>query len=262
VHSVIDLRQQLRVSQVQAITQDGIKVDLRVYSVFRINPGGRALRLSRPWPYDPDDARRVVFAAEVNPAGKTPLDAHITRPWQDIPIEVSKNLLRQVIINYNLDALYEPVTGQAIPRLKIGGTVRAPIEAILTPMGFRIDDAWTVRRIVPADDDVIQQRIEAWKARWVRQIMEWQGEAQAQRLERFAAVQRRARVDLLFHLIDEVNTARGAAGGNFDRNLAAYHLLGNLERIASDPEVQFLLPESALPALTSLRQRIGEDEEP
>lgn len=257
IHSVIDLRQQLRTLEVTAITKDGINVKFPASVVFRINPGRRSLRLRYPWPYARDDAWRVVFGAEVNPEGRTPLDAHHIRPWGDIPVEFARNLLKQELINHSLDDLYG-MPDHTVPRVKIAEEVRRRLAARVGPMGFEINDV-NIGNIAPLAEEVVQQRIEAWKARWIHQLMEWQGAVQARRFERFAALQNRARADLLSHLIVATNTAIQDTDDDFSSNLAAYYLLENLERIARDPEVRAFLPESALPALVELRQKVSED---
>ncbi|MBN2004127.1 MAG: SPFH domain-containing protein [Anaerolineae bacterium] len=258
IHSVIDLRQQLRTMEVKAITKDGINVKLAAAVIFRINPGRRSLRLRYAWPYARDDAWRVVFGAEVNPEGRTPLDAHHIRPWGDIPVEVAKNLLKQEMINHSLDDIYG-LADHTVPRLKVAEEVRRKLAERVGPMGFEINDM-SISSIAPLAEEVVQQRIEAWKARWIHQLMEWQGAVQARRFERFAALQNRARADLLSHLIVATNAAVQDTDDDFSGNLAAYYLLENLERIARDPEVRAFLPESALPALVELRQRVSEDD--
>jgi len=257
IHSVINLRPQLRALEVTAITKDGINIKFSASIVFRINPGRKSLRLRYPWPYARDDAWRVVFGAEVNPEGLTPLEAHHIRPWGDIPVEFARNLFKQEMINHSLDDLYG-LPDHTVPRVKIAGEVRRRLAERVGPMGFEINDV-AISNIVPLADEVIQQRIEAWKARWIHQLMEWQGAVQARRFERFAALQNRARADLLSHLIVATNTAVQDTDDGFSSNLAAYYLLENLERIARDPEVRAFLPESALPALVELRQKVSED---
>jgi len=255
IHSILDLRPQLRAVPVQAITRDGIKVHVTVTLVFQIAAGRRTLYLTHPWPYARDAIWRIVLAAEVNPAGRTPLDAHISRPWSDLPPELVRNILPQIVLEFPLDELYDGAPDALPPRQIISARLRQKLTEQLEPLGFSIETCG-LGVITPVEAEVTRQRIEAWQARWIGQLMTWQGAAQARRFTHFAAIRNQARVDLLSHLIEVTNTTLQQGGSDVKRNLVAYHLLENLEHIARDPEIQLFLPESAAPALSSLRERL------
>ena len=256
VYEILDLRQQVRSTQLQAITRDGIQVRLQIAVVFQIQPGHHTLHFDHPWPYAREGVWHIVFAAEVNPEGRTPLDAHLSRPWSDIPLEVAHSILKQTIINYTLDELYGTLDQSSSPRQEIGMHTRAKLAAMLAPKGFHIVSCG-IGTITPVDAAVTAQRIKTWQAHWIRQLMTWQGAAQAQRFEHFAAIQNRARVDLLSHFIEATHAGVQEDAPATTWNLVAYNLLENMEQLAREPEIQTFLPETALPALTELRQRVS-----
>lgn len=259
-YEILDLRQQVRTTHIQAITRDGIKVRLQITLVFQIQPGHRPPHFGLPWPYAREGAWRIVLASEVNPEGRTPLDAHLSHPWSDIPLEMAQVVIRQTVIDYTLDKLYGTPNQTLSPRQKIGADTRTRLVDRLAPQGFHIVSC-NIGKITPVDSTVTEQRIKAWKSRWIRQLMTWQGTVQARRFEHFASIQNRARVDLLSHFIEATHTAIQQSGENTGWNLVAYNLLENMERLAREPEIQNFLPETALPALTELRQQVKNQNE-
>jgi regulator of protease activity HflC (stomatin/prohibitin superfamily) len=255
IHSILDLRPQLRSTSIQAITRDGIKVNVALTLVFQIDPGRRTIHLTHPWPHARDGVWRIAFAAEVNPDGHTPTEPHVSQPWHNLPLEVVRNVLPQIIIAYTLDELYGAASGAATQRQRIGARLQRKLARQLAPLGIQVDGC-TLGLITPVEAEVTQQRIEAWKARWITQLMAWQGEAQALRFRNFAAIHSQAQVDLLVQVMQPTSTTPQPLGDDIERNLLAHHLLENLERIAREPEIQTFLPESAVPILTSLRERL------
>ncbi len=254
VHSVVDLLQQLRAERVEAITRDGIKVNLPIASIFCINPGERVPELGGKWPYRSSEAYKAVFAAEVNPEGKTPLDAHQSLPWEDLPLTVAKHYVKQEVARYSLDDLYA-MEGQ-LPRSAIGGEVKDRVKAEIEPKGVRIDGGGVGNKIIPVDEGVVMQRIEAWKARWISDIMKKSGQALAQRQKQLGRVRGQVLVELtrgLFKESDKFNSLSQAEA----RTLMTVRLLETLDHIARTPEVKALLPESATKIVERARMQIA-----
>ncbi len=254
VYTVVDLRPQFHSTTIDAITQDGIEIALCIRTVFRIDPGMGNLRLRQRWPYARGAAWRAVFAAEVNPQTQNPLEPYEPCPWEDIPIERSRTLIRQMMMDYSLDALYAAPPTYTLPRLQISAFVHGEIQARLAPQGFHIE-SWSISNIVPKDEAVTQQRIQAWKARWIRQFMEWRGEMQAQRIEKFAMLREKVRFDLLSGMIEHFNKLLRENADTVRANLLVYYLIENLASIAREPDIQAVLPKSALMTLEQLEQQ-------
>ncbi|MBN1486385.1 MAG: hypothetical protein JW981_02010 [Anaerolineae bacterium] len=259
IHSVLDLRPQLRAQRVEAITRDGISVSLPISSIFQVNPGDGQIQLGQPWPYRKSDAFKVVFsAAEVNPQGKTPLKAHDAFPWLDLPLRVAIPQLKKVVAQYSLNHLYANPNTEKPVRADLGAAVREVVKETLEAKGFKVLGGGVGNKIYPTDQGVTEQRIEAWKASWTGKIMEWQAQTQAERFKAFAEAQSKARVDLVHKLLEKTSAQLQHADGKLTHNLIAYHLLDSLESIARSPEVRPLLPELALPALVNLRKKAKE----
>ena len=277
-YQVIDLRNQIRMTRIDARTQDGIEVNLPISSLFRIDPGYKTITLEdlanqESWPYrNQRDIYQIVFSEEVDPTGKTPLEAHQVRPWDDIPLKAAINRVKQVIPEYSLEQLYsivpesgdiDPVSGKVVPetgnltRTTIAAAVRETVKATVEPLGFQILSGGIGNKIVPTNPDVVKQRVEAWKARWISKVMDWETEAQIKNLKDLSRIRSDARVELLSQILQQTSMQledRENAG-----RYVAHHLLENLLHLARNSQVRELLPESALPTLTQLQALIKEE---
>jgi len=272
-YEVIDLRNQIRLKRIDARTQDGIEVNLPISSLFRINPGYKTITLEglknqEPWPYrNQRDIYQIVFYEEVDPTGKTPLEAHQVRPWDDIPLKAAINRVKQVIPEYSLEELYSiapgsgtlnPKTGKIIPetgeltRTKITMAVRENVRAAVEPLGFQILGGGVGNKITPTDPNVVKQRVETWKASLISKVMDWETDAQVQTLKNFSRIRSDARVKLLSQILEQTSmkleTTENAG------RYVAHHLLENLLHLARNSQVRELLPENALPTLTQLQE--------
>lgn len=277
-HQIIDLRNQIRITRIDAITRDGIEVNLPISSLFRVHPGDKKIALKslaqqEPWPYrNKRDIYQIVFAEEVDPTGKTPLEAHQIRSWDEIPIKAAMNRVKQVIPEYSLEQLYsvvpgtaavDPETGRADPttgkltRTAIGLAVRANVIAATEPLGFEILGGAIGNKVVPVNEDVVKQRVEAWKSRWISSVLDWEAEAQSKHLKDLAKIRSEARVKLLTQILHKTSS-RLDDTDNASRYVA-HHLLENLLHMARNSQVQEMLPERALLDLTQLHQLTKEE---
>jgi hypothetical protein len=277
-HQVIDLRNQIRISRVDARTQDGIEVNLPISSLFRIDPGYKTITLEgleneEPWPYrNKRDIYQIVFYEEVDPTGKTPLEAHQVRPWDDIPLKAAINRVKQVIPEYNLEQLYsivpesgdiDPVSGKVIPetgnltRTTIAAKVRETVRAAVEPLGFEILGGGIGNKIVPTNPDVVKQRVEAWKAGWMSKVIDWKTEAQVQNLKDLSRIRSDARVELLSRILQQ--TSLELEDRDNASRYVAQLLLENLLHLARNSQVKEFLPETALPTLAQLQELTKEE---
>ncbi len=270
-HQAIDLRNQIRITRIDARTQDGIEVNLPISSLFRVDPGHKTITLEslahqEAWPYRyKRDIYKIVFHEEVDPTGKTPLEAHQVRLWDDIPLKAAMNRVKQVIPEYSLEQLYsivpgaiDPKTGKVVPetsdltRPSIAARVRETVKATVEPLGFQILGGGIGNKIVPTNPEVVKQRVEAWKAGWISKVMDWQTEAQVQSLKDLSRIRSDARVELLSEILQQ--TAMKLEDRENAGRYLAHHLLENLLHLARNSQVRELLPETALPTLTQFKE--------
>lgn len=247
VHSVIDRRQQIRTAKVEAITRDGIKVRVPIASIFRIVPDG--------------NYRAVFHAAEVDPTDKTPLEAHIARPWEELPLDIAISQLKQVIAQYSLNELYDAgPDAMMIPRAAIGQQVREGVARALSSKGIQVDGGGVGNIIVPVDEQVTEQRIEHWKARWISERLAERGRVHAERFEQLAKIRGAAQAEVMLSVLNYIYDSTSLAPDD-PRFVAQFarRLLDNLRQIASAPEVRSLIPDSAALTLEDLRTLTKEE---
>jgi hypothetical protein len=293
---IIDLRNQMRTTRISAITRDGIEVQVPVSSSFRVNRGYGEIILDESWPYRHQrDIFGVAFSEEVDPTGKSPLEANTAYPWGDLPLRITAHKTEQAISFYSLDQLYDGITdpvgaldegdpefqllkthrqveealglpkaeglGDPLTRTTIGKLVQRAVRQELEPRGFEILGGGIEDKIAPLNQDVTAKRVEAWKSRFILKVMDWQANVQRRRFARFEELRQSARDTMLDSMIKEIQKYVGAADEGAWRDYVAYHLLDDLIRMARNPDVQEMLPESALPTLEGIyAQVLGEEE--
>ena len=288
---VVDLRAQTRSATVSAITRDGIEVRVPVSSTFRIQQGAQDTRLGAPWPWRTQrDVLQAVFAEEVDPSGLSPLDAHTAHPWEDLPIKLSAHRLEQAISFYSLDQLYGGITdaraartpldpqnellkthrlteaslglprdrelGDPLCRKTVGEVVRRSVQQSLAPRGFEITGCEVGGPIEPVSQAITEQRVEAWKARFITLVMDWHASIERKRSGALDRIRRTANSDLIAGVIEETSERLRDVDAATKRGLVAYHVLDYLISMARVPEVRRMLPESALPTLEQLFHKV------
>lgn len=260
--SVIDLQRQFHVTkEVEALTRDGILVKVPCSSIFQIRGADRP-RPGRPWPYRKSAAITAFLAAEVNPQGKSPLEAHKARSWIALPLQLAGHRLKQVIAKYSLDELFA-IRGrlpEKLPRLAIAETVREFVKQEMAEIGINVVGGGVGNRIVPVDEEVLKQRIDSWKATQMRKIMINKGKAEAEYLKQLEKVRGNALEELTDSLRQQSDMLQ-AAGPDTSMLLITLRLLETLEGIARDPHIEPLLPESTQSVLATLRRRTLESSE-
>ncbi len=274
-YRVVDLRNQKRSMEVTAVTRDGIEVKVPLSFSFRINSGPRRPQLQSPWPLHRRDVYQAVFAEVVDPDGKTPLDDHLTHPWEDLPLKIAAYKLKQAVAFYSLFQLYEvgttpdmqvvhkrvaealdvslcEGTEDGLTRTIIGRLVLTSVRQMLKPHGFYIYDGGVHNSIIPINKELTRQRVEAWKTRWISRVMHWQAELQANSNAVATEENDSTVLDIVESIIEEMYQASRSGDALTSKKAIADSLFSNLLNLARIPDVAPLLPESILPTLTQL----------
>lgn len=276
---ILDLREQIRAERVRALTRNGIELELPISTIFRIH-GSDAVRLGEPWPYRKGAALTALFAAEVDPSQQTPIEGRKARSWDQLPLDLAKTHVRRRIAEYHLDDIF-PVRPDVdldkvpLPRLAISGEVRSEVSQtiervvpeVTEDMLAKLGDAMSSKglsivggsignRIVPVDPSIVKQRIETWKAKWMRRAALRQAEAEAKRYELMEQARQGVLRDVLQVLATEHQKLR-ALGPQKVSTLLALRLLDTLDQIANAGETQPYTPESSRTAIRLIRQRIA-----
>jgi hypothetical protein len=147
--------------------------------------------------------------------------------------------------------------GDSLARVTISQLVLRAVRKALEPRGFDIHDVEVSSPIEPENHGVTEQRVEAWKSRFMAKVMDWQAELDRQRAMALSKIRQEAREKLLSEMFEKVNECLTMTDSGAQRDFVAYTVLSDLIRMAADPEVQQQLPESALPALEQLYEQVG-----
>jgi len=248
--SLVDLRLQVRGKTVRALTRDGIPVKVMIFVIFQIDrQGAKGKEL---YPFKP----RSVFAA-VHIQGIGPEQEDEEREeigWDQVVVEQAADLLRDAIARTLLDQLLESEDGQSfLGTLRTGVTqeLQALTKKDKVLFGIHVL-AVGLGNIQVEDEQVLEQRVESWGARWERRRSEKEalGDAEAFRLieEARADAQRQMIVAITetFQQLADTQTP-------VSDHVIALRFIDVLEDIASSSEVMELLPEATRLLPTQLR---------
>jgi len=148
--------------------------------------------------------------------------------------------------------------GDSLTRLTISRLALRAVRKALEPRGFDIDDVGISGSIEPLSHGVTEQRVEAWKSRFVAKVVDWQAELERKRALAQSKIRQEAREKLLSEMIEEASRRLIATDSDAQRDFIAYTMLSSLIRMAANPEVQHMLPESALPTLKHLYEQVSD----
>jgi regulator of protease activity HflC (stomatin/prohibitin superfamily) len=252
--SLIDLRLQIRAKGVEALTRDGIAVRMTMFAIFQVDRRGAPE--DGLYPLDPQAVYACVHAQGVTPENGEPEE----KGWDQFVVARAANLLRDAIARMPLDRLLESETDTGPPpREALRAGVARELAQMMEPHGIQVMGVG-LSDIEVQDEEVIQQRIESWKARWERRRREKEGESEVrrQRLTEKARAQAQAKmVSAMAEICQQLKDAHVPLS-----NYVALCLLDIMEDMARVPIERGLLPEdwSALPQ--QLREFLQDNGDP
>ena len=252
---VIDLRVQLRAFPVEAWTKDGIAVKFFTSIVFQIGTGKEKPALGKGFPYRPSDVFKAVHAQLVEHVDPSQVAENLKQQaWYDLPEMAGKRLVREIISRYEFDQLYAPFELDRDPRSEIAkklkegkesekeskepekGLTEKGLEKALSEWGIKLIGCG-IGNIEPVDERVMEQRIEAWRADWVRKIMLKQAAGQSERLRLVEQARAQAQVDIILAVGKQIEQLRATGADTI-----AYYFIQVLIELAGQPILRRLLP--------------------
>jgi len=193
----VDLRPQLRAFWVQAMTRDGIQVKVLAFTPFQIERGEQQPHLGEPFPFRRSAAFKAVHA-QMKPLPDSP--EHSQLFWDELPPFLGTRILQDILSQYRFDDLYAPYgLGEEPPRLAIARAFRQRLKQELEPLGIQLLGGG-ISNILPVRDEVMKERVRAWQAEWVRQILVRQAESQRERIWRIEQARAEAQANLILTL--------------------------------------------------------------
>ncbi len=219
VKEIVDLRPQLRsMPPVVAKTRDGIEVTVVAFTPFRIATNGRELHLGGSFPYDPEGVRRAVNAQRIAQ------ETDKKRNWDELIREAREQVMRDIIAKKMLDELCG-----YYPRVEVASEMRIGIRTRIQRMDCGLElIGGSVGNFRPPDE-VIQQRIEHWKAHWENAITYYEAKAEAEERKMVENARAEAQRSLFLNVTDGLDPLASLDPADANK-LMALSLLEAIER--------------------------------
>lgn len=270
IRDVVDLRPQVRAKDVEALTKDGIPIQVNLEIEFMIQPkrhqGGQSD--ADPYPFREGAVRRAVYKKAVfqHEQGEKILD------WKALVMWRAEFELQRLLNTYVLDRLIEPEDAnprvpldlQEPPRREIQDRLRQNLNAsgdlrqldavnlgatasrvTLEHFQIRADLAAVIKQIK-------DNRIKSWKAEWDKRIKFRQAEGEAADTRWREAARAQAQAEMLRAITRGVEELDAANRANLP-HLLALRTIEALEQMPLDPWAQTFVPEQTLTMLRRLR---------
>jgi hypothetical protein len=242
---VIDLRPQLRAFPVEAWTKDGIAVEVTTFTPFQIGTGKKKPTLGTGFPYRASDVFKAIHAQPMahQDLSQTPGNLKPLK-WYDLPELVGERTVREIISRYEFDELYAPFElheDPALdPRSQIAAELEKELERVLPELGLqRIGSG--ISNLMPVDKRAIEERIEAWKADWTREIMMQQAASQSERLRTVEQARAQAQIDVILTISERMEQLR-STGDPVPMNEMVSYFIEILEKLARESRLRQFLP--------------------
>jgi len=241
----IDLRVQLRAFSVKAWTKDGIAVKVTTFIPFQIDTGKKGPTLREGFPYRPSAVFKAVQAQSMEHEGESQVPTDISKlAWYDLPQLIGERVMRDVLSRYEFDELYAPFELYddfgGHPRAQIAKALRDKLDEELPKFGIkRIGGG--ISNIEPVNEDVIERRVEAWRAEWMRGVMLQRAEGQSTRLRLVEQARAQAQTDIIVSIGKRIAQMRNVGEATRLDAILKY-FIEVLEQLADRKELQQLLP--------------------
>ncbi len=224
IGQAIDLRPQSRRQEIKGRSRDGIPLTGSVGVRFQARRQPEAAGAAEaPYPYDPEAIFLVSHAGSVDEPGDV-------RPWHEqIAPEAAARLVAELSA-HTLDQLYGDIEDGGLALAEIRGRLRRDLAELFGPRGVEILSAGPGPLQVP--DNVVEQRVQNWQARWTSEMEKRQGESSA----RVLRAQQRARAEVQREIIHRIaqglETIKDA--GPHATEVFAWHVLQTMEKAIAD----------------------------
>jgi len=221
------------------------------FAPFQIDRSGQEVELGKPFPYRRGAAFKAVHAQKMehSETGEEPVKQ---RRWDELPVLIGTRVMQDVLSRYRFDELYGPYEAGEPPRVRIAKEFLDQLKKELQPLGIAVVGGG-ISNLLPANDEVLKQRVRSWQADWARQVMLKQAESRAEWLLRIERARAEAQTDLILAL--------GRALADLERpgvevtpEKIVPHFLRILEDLASRPMMRRFLPQGTSDDMRRLRE--------
>ena len=155
--SILDLRPQSRLSEVELSTRDGLKVKAKVAVSFQLRPSNRKRDEREPYSFDPEAVRSIVFADTVT--GKEQ-----SEPAQDRIIKRGVVYAMELFSLWSLDEILHVNDPERTQLEDIQRDLKKRLEDEFRPKGFAINSASITSLELP--QKILENRLAQWENTW------------------------------------------------------------------------------------------------
>jgi regulator of protease activity HflC (stomatin/prohibitin superfamily) len=241
---------------VEAWTKDGIAVKVLTFIPFQIETGNETPVLGKGYPYHASAVYKAVQAQLMvhETASQMPEDVK-PQLWYDIPRTLAEPIMRELVSRYEFDQLYAPFDlyddFSEHPRARIVTELQEMLDAELETRGIqRVGGG--IGNIVPVDEEVLAQRVRAWRAKWISEIMQRQARGQSTRLRLVERARAQAQTDIILSIGNRMKQIRDG-GGDERLDAVLSYFTEVLEQLSGRKELRQLLPRDMDAILEALR---------
>ncbi len=257
---VVDLRVQWLAFPVEAWTKDGIAIKVDTFIPFQIGTGKQKPTLGQGFPYRSSDVFKAAHAQLMEHVDPSQVPENMEeRKWYDLPRLAGERIVREIISHYEFDELYAPFELHADPdqdpRSKIVKELRDKLKQMLPDWGIQRIDCG-IGNLMPVDERVIEQRIEAWRSDWARKIMLQQAAGQAKRVRMVEQARAQAQINIILAVGRRLEHLR-AAGSPVPLDAVVLYFVEVLEELAGKSALRRLLPGDMDTIIQRARGMIG-----
>ena len=247
MYQTVDLRPQLRSFYVDAITKDGIRIQVLTFVPFRLNTEGQEPKRNGGFPLDKQRIYKTVWEQPVEEGQK--------RSWDEVVQIVATRILRRIIGQYRCDELCESFDPGKDPRVTIKDELVKQLRRELR--GYEIELlGGGISNLEPVDMDISSERIAAWRAEWERRITDTLAEARANSIWQVEQAYAQAQAGLIGAVHSVVQQQQELTPEILSK-LAALRFVEALEDMACSPQVRQELPPDTAETLGYLRRMIS-----
>lgn len=260
----IDLRPQLRTFDVEALTKDGILIQVPISIVFRIHPGTRPSEQGRKnAKCEPETGRSFPFRrrAVYQIAAAEPVQRSSRRDKNEVRCEwnselvpmIATRIFQDVVSNYDVNDLCAPLDPDQCPYSNITESMSRKLGQALVVYGIELLDGW-LGNLRPLDEAVTQRRLDNWMTEWERQILQLisDGKAEHARQTEKARAQAELRILLKFSQIVPAGSVTDPAS----QTALILRFIDCMGEVVSESDSQWPLPENTRATLRRLRGEI------
>jgi hypothetical protein len=254
VMQTVDLRPQLRVFPVEAVTKDGIQVKTLIFAPSRIDTRGKPPRLGEPLPYSSAAGFKAVRAQEMRHEGpeQTPESKKRYR-WEDLSRSIATRILQDIISRYEFDELYGPYQpGGDPPRRGIANELVERLRGELKGMGIELVGGG-ISDLQPVDPEVYVKRAQNWKEEWMHKIALQKTEGQAEWIKMVERARLEAQADLILDLGRRLESSMARTELRPRAALDQFVKLLD-ELMKQQPTLGEVMPEQTVEALLEIRR--------